>query len=383
MKIMFYLGHPAHFNLFRHVIQSMQENHHSVIILCRKKDVLLDLLNHAGWNHYNILPRGRKNNKFALVTSFMAKFIRMLMISLKIRPDLLIGTSEVIPYIGKLLKKPSIIVNEDDAEAVPYFSRLSYPLATHIIAPAGVSVGKWSHKHIGYNGYHELAYLHPKYFRPNALVLKKYNLSRPFHIIRLARLNAHHDNDNRGISDSIVFELLKLFGTENQILISSERPVDKSLHPLLFKIDAHDMHHLLYFAQLYIGDSQTMAAEAAILGTPSIRFNHFVGKLYYLKELEEKYGLSIGIPDSDPQKLYTTVRFLIKQQPGLKRIWQQRAQRMIREKDDVTEFFLQKITMIYNDSVGTPTVPSFDSRPKYEKESPVPSLQFYYAENKE
>jgi predicted glycosyltransferase len=33
---------------------------------------------------------------------------------------------------------------------------------------------------------------------------------------------------------------------------------------------------------LYIGDSQTMAAEAAVLGIPSIRFNSFVGKLVYL-----------------------------------------------------------------------------------------------------
>lgn len=382
MKIMFYLGHPAHFNLFHHVIQTLKENHHSVTILCRKKDVLLDLVTHAGWNHYNILPKGRKNSKIAMATSFMTKFLRMLMISLRKRPDLLIGTSEVIPFIGLLLKKPTIVVNEDDAEAVPYFSRISYPFATHIIAPAGVSVGKWNHKHIGYNGYHELAYLHPNYFRPNTLVLKKYHLSRPFYIIRLAKLNAHHDNDNRGISDSVVFKLLKVLGTENRILISSERPVDKSLQPFLIKIDAHDMHHLLYFAQLYIGDSQTMAAEAAILGTPSIRFNHFVGKLYYLKELEEKYGLSIGIPDNDPERLFSTVRFLVKQS-DFKTIWQKKAQRMIREKDDVTEFLLQTIQKIYNDSVGIPPVPSCESKPSYDKESPIPSLQLYYADNNE
>lgn len=30
-----------------------------------------------------------------------------------------------------------------------------------------------------------------------------------------------------------------------------------------------------------------MAAEATILGTPSIRFNDFVGKLGYLEELEK------------------------------------------------------------------------------------------------
>ena len=46
-----------------------------------------------------------------------------------------------------------------------------------------------------------------------------------------------------------------------------------------------------------------MAAECAVLGTPSIRFNDFVGKLGYLEELELEYGLTFGIKTSDPEKL--------------------------------------------------------------------------------
>ena len=40
------------------------------------------------------------------------------------------------------------------------------------------------------------------------------------------------------------------------------------------------------FASLYIGDSQTMAAEAGVLGVPFVRFNDFVGRIGYLRELE-------------------------------------------------------------------------------------------------
>ena len=40
------------------------------------------------------------------------------------------------------------------------------------------------------------------------------------------------------------------------------------------------------FASLYIGDSQTMAAEAGVVGTPFVRLNDFVGRLSYLHELE-------------------------------------------------------------------------------------------------
>ena len=55
------------------------------------------------------------------------------------------------------------------------------------------------------------------------------------------------------------------------------------------------MHHVMAFASLYIGDSQTMAAEAGVLGVPFVRFNDFVGRIGYLRELEDKYELGYGI----------------------------------------------------------------------------------------
>ena len=58
------------------------------------------------------------------------------------------------------------------------------------------------------------------------------------------------------------------------------------------------MHHVMAFASLYIGDSQTMAAEAGVLGTPFVRFNDFVGRIGYLRELEDKYELGYGIKAS-------------------------------------------------------------------------------------
>ena len=55
------------------------------------------------------------------------------------------------------------------------------------------------------------------------------------------------------------------------------------------------MHHVMAFASLYIGDSQTMAAEAGVLGVPFVRFNDFVGRIGYLRELEDVYELGYGI----------------------------------------------------------------------------------------
>ena len=64
------------------------------------------------------------------------------------------------------------------------------------------------------------------------------------------------------------------------------------------KINPLDMHHVMAFASLYIGDSQTMAAEAGVLGVPFVRFNDFVGRIGYLRELEDKYEFGYGIKAS-------------------------------------------------------------------------------------
>jgi predicted glycosyltransferase len=90
---------------------------------------------------------------------------------------------------------------------------------------------------------------------------------------------------------------------------------------------------------MFIGDSQTMTAESAVLGTPAIRFNDFVGKLGYLEELELQYGLTYGINASEPDKLYQKIDELLNIR-NLKEEWERRRQKMLRQKIDVAEFLV-------------------------------------------
>ena len=81
-----------------------------------------------------------------------------------------------------------------------------------------------------------------------------------------------------------------------------------------------------------------MAVEAAMLGTPSLRFNDFAGKIGVLEELEHKYELTFAIPPSDPQRLYDKVDALLSIS-DLRDTFQQRRQKMLSEKIDVAAFF--------------------------------------------
>ena len=98
------------------------------------------------------------------------------------------------------------------------------------------------------------------------------------------------------------------------------------------------MHHVLSFATLFIGDSQTMTAEAAVLGTPAIRFNDFVGKLSYLEELEHQYQLTFGVKTDNENALFAKVDELLNTDK-LKQVFKERQQKMLRSTIDVAAFW--------------------------------------------
>ena len=81
-----------------------------------------------------------------------------------------------------------------------------------------------------------------------------------------------------------------------------------------------------------------MAAESAVLGTPSIRFNDFVGKLGYLEELEHKYRLTFGIETKYEELLYKKITELVNSLDN-KMIIEDRKIKMLEEQIDVNDFF--------------------------------------------
>jgi len=336
MKYLFYLGHPAHFHLFRESINLLCKHGHNVEIVIKNKDVLEDLVKNSKWHYCNIFPGQRKENKFSIGLSLLERDYKFFKIVNMYKPALMIGTSAEITHIGKLLNIPSIVVNEDDAEAVPLFAKLSYPFASTILAPSGCSTGKWQAQTINYEGYHELAYLHPNRFTLDNVVCE--NKKKKI-FIRFAKLTAHHDEGKSGIDNELAYKIINKLTEHGNVYISSERELSDSLEKYRIQLAPAEVISFLSSCDLYIGDSQTMTAEASVLGVPSIRFNDFVGKLTYLEELEHKYGLTYGIKTSEPEKLLEKIDELLSFQ-NIKEEWQKRRMKMLSEKIDVTAFMV-------------------------------------------
>jgi len=349
MKLLFHLGHPAHFHLFKNTILKLKSLGHDVDVLIKKKDILENLIRDSGIEYSNILPEGRKDSKIGLLLGMIKRDLRLLKFCLSKRPQLLVGTSIEIGHVGTLLGIPSLNVNEDDADVVPLYAKISYPFSTKIVSPRVCNNGQWESKSIKYEGYHELAYLHPEHFEASREIASRYvDLDKPIFLIRFAKLNAHHDEGVRGISNDLAKKVVDLLKQHGQVYITSERPLNQELESYRLPVDPLDIHHVMAFASLYIGDSQTMAAESGVLGVPFVRFNDFVGRIGYLDELENTYELGFGIKPDNEEKLIQKLEFLMDTK-DLKIEFQRRRAKMLEDKINVADFLLSLI-LGFNDN---------------------------------
>ena len=339
MKILFMISHPAHFHMFRYTIDNLQNDGHQVVIVIRPKDVLEQLCKNAGMPFYKVKNRPKKWGMFGLGLFLIEKIFEVWKIARKEKPDLLVGSDGVLAVVGKLIRKPSFECYEDDAEAIALYAKMFFPLYTGLVCPECCSAGKWASKKTGYKSYHELGYLHPNQFTPDRTKVEQYGIdtSKPYILIRFAQLTAHHDVGIHGINTEIAEHVIKMVEQAGTVYITSERPLEPQFEKYRIKINPLDMHHVMAFASLYIGDSQTMAAEAGVLGTPFVRFNDFVGRLSYLNELENKYQLGSGHKTNNVEGFYESIQKWL-DTPDRKEICTQRRQKMLSEKIDYAKF---------------------------------------------
>jgi len=335
------VGHPAHVHLFRNAIQRWQERGHTVVITARDKEITTQLLDHYHLP-YTVISKARKGTG-GLALEYLEHFLGVLRVARRSRSQILLGTSVSIGPVARLMGTRAVVFNEDDAKVARVFSLLAYPPANLIVTPSCLRENHGD-RHVKYPGYHELAYLHPNIFAPDRSYLVKLGVeeNEPYFIVRFVSLLAAHDTREQGINLETKLKLIGYLSTKGRVFITSERPLVKELQPYLISISPEHIHDVMSFATMFIGDSQTMTAEAAVLGVPAIRCNTFVGRISYLEELEHRYQLTIGFRPKDEELMFTRIAELLAQ-PNLAGIWQERRRRMLSEKIDVTSWMVDMI----------------------------------------
>lgn len=338
MKILIYVGHPAQYHFFKHTIRKLKADGNEVKLLIKTKDILEQLLKEDGQEYQNIQDIFRKNTKWGILKASLKRTWVVCKIARCFEADLLLGTDSSIAQAGWLLRKPAITTLEDDVEVIKTFALLTYPFTSILLVPNACSVGKWNAKKIGYAGYMKLAYLHPNYFTPDKSIVSSYGINQQFILIRLAKLSAHHDDGIKGLDRRLVDKVIATAEDKGyQVYISSETDLDEHLKKYQLKIKHTDIHHVMAYASLLISDSQSMSVEAAMLGVPNLRFSDFAGRISVLEELENSYGLTIGIKTNEPQRLKDEEEKLLSMS-DVRAEFQNRRKKMLDEKIDVTAY---------------------------------------------
>lgn len=337
MNILIDIGHPAHVHYYRNLAQIMADSH-NIIITTKDIGVARKLLEHYGLKHIVIGEKGHGIiAKATKQIDFTSKLIRIIKEN---KIDLAIGVSITITHAAKFCGIPSIYFDDDDLKASPLTAISGTPFASTILSPYALMYEKTKNA-IYYPGLHELAYLHPKRFTPNIDVPKKYGLTEndDYFILRFNAFNAHHDIKEGGMSMEQKRELVRLLSSKGKVFITTEADIYPEFEQYKLPIPPHEIHDFLYFAKMFISDSQTMTSEAAVLGVPSFRCNSFAGRLSVIEEEEKKYGLTFGFLPRQFDWMLARIKSML-DEPNLKQTWAERRDRMIGDKIDVTAFWV-------------------------------------------
>ena len=340
MRILIDLVHPAHVHLFKSMILELRNSGEEVTVIARNRDIVTELLKLLGIKF--IVLGGKNKNFLGKIIEQITVFFQMLKIINSRNIEVLLGTSAVIPFAGFISRRKSFFFDDDDNEVQPLVVLFCYPFLYRIVSPSCIHRNKYQYKTIHYNGTKELAYLGEP-FKPDPDIYEYLEIqeSDPYFIIRLNDFTAHHDVGHHGISDNQLEILVNILDKFGKVFISTDRNIPTKFKKYSIKPNPLSMHSILYFAKVYVGDSQTMLQEAAILGTPAFKCNTFAGKLSVPTFLEKKYGLCHSYLPSQFENLINNLESVLNN--DYKREWAQKRKSLISDSDNVPLFFKELI----------------------------------------
>lgn len=276
--------HPGHVHFFKHVIRQLEREGHDVHVFCKDIEVAPALLQQYDIDH-EVLAGGRGGLVGMAKNQFLYES-RLLGRALRLDPDVITaigGTAAA--HVASVVGARSVVFT--DTEHAPS-NRVTFPFADEVWTPECYH-GDVPGTHRTYPGYHELAYLHPTRFEPDPSAVEAAGLSpdERYAVLRLAAWDASHDLGEEGFADPAeAVERLEDAGAEVVVLAEGDRD---DLGGRRTQVAPHRVHHLLAYADLFVGEGATMAVESAVLGTPAVYANTL--RMGYTDEIEARYGL--------------------------------------------------------------------------------------------
>lgn len=339
MKVFVTVQHPAHVHFFHNAIDELEARGHDVHVYAREKELAVDLL--EAYDVPHTVLAGEAQTSRGLLKVQLAYEYRLLAAARRERPDVMVAIGGLaVAHVARLVGARSVVFLDSEGAFVNY---LSAPLASVVCTPRRFR-RDFGRRHRRYDGYHALAYLHPDRFEPDTARLERAGVDPGdrYFVLRFARWTAHHDIGHAGLDAAAKRRLVSLLSERGDVYVSSEGGLPAEFEAYRLPVPPHHVHDLLACADLYVGDSGTMATEAAVLGTPAVRSSTHVGNddMSNFVELEAEYGLLRSLQDGEAA--VEVVRELL-DRPDLGDEWERRRERLLEDKEDVTGFVVDTV----------------------------------------
>jgi len=336
MNVLISSGHPAQIHNFRNLKTDLESRGHAVFWIASDKDISKKLLKSYDINCFLLQKPGKKTlNKIYLLLKNLVVSAYYLH---KYKID--IAVSRVSPHIAVaafLSKKLHVALT--DTESAGLYDNIFGRLASAVMTSK--SFKRTLRKdQIRFDGNIELFYLHPQRFTPEPDIYDLLGLKSgdPYVIMRFVSWDAYHDKGLSGFTDANKIKAVREFSRYAKVFISAEKDLPAALEPYKITIPPEKMHDALAYANLFFGESATMASESAVLGTPAIYLDQ-LGRGY--TDEESTYGLVFHYNDIylDQEKAIAKGCQLLAD-PHTSKLMAENRQRFLAGKIDVTAFLV-------------------------------------------
>lgn len=331
LNIFINISHPAHVHFFKNAITILKLRGHNVIVGARNKEFTLSLL--RAYNiDYTLLTKKR--------TGFLGLFWELLLQQIQLikllhdkQIDIMLQIGGIFNApIGKLLRVPTVAISDTENDLLG--NKLSFTLSKHILLPScfDTKIGGFWKNQVLYPGYHELAYMCPKYTGNIPHPKSKF-------FVRFVGWGAGHDLGEKWLTEQQKVQIVECLNQYGQVFISSEMPLPERLEQYSSNFHPSEIHDFMKDCKLIVGESATMASEAACLGIPAIFISN-TGR-GYTTEQDKKYGLIKHFTLAQWNQIINQIHLWAGN--DLWQEWQQKKNVMLSDKIDVTTWLVDLI----------------------------------------
>lgn len=307
MRVLFDIVHPADVLFFKRPMETLIARGDEILILSRRKDIACDLLDAFGLDHVPVTTAA--SGTIGLAKELIARDIAVLRHIRRFRPDVMIGFGGIsISHAGFLSRTKSISFY--DSENASLQTRITWPFISALYVPEAYSGPTPAGRTTRLKGTKDLSYLHPAAFNPDRAQAISAGLEegKDNFFVRLVSWRANHDLGKSGWTEDLLRKVIIRLSAMGRVHVSSEDPLPADLSSYAYAGPKNAVHHVLAHCRLLVGESATMASEAAVLGVPAIYSGRdFPG---YVHELEQ-IGLIRNIADVTEDDLMPAIDDLL------------------------------------------------------------------------